>query len=158
MDENVLTQDDRDGSDLVATIYLTFVETLDNSLVYIPGPRVTISKSAPSYGVLPDSEPATRRKTVAIAVPVILVVVLLALGAVVLWRRTQNKRGSGMFTTRRRRGIQRTSSGSNYGWPEDKSHSFELADRKSWGLAQGQNVFREEIQRQDAIRTSRVGS
>ena len=155
VDEDVLTREGRNGNDLVATLYLMFEQALDNSLEYVPGPEVAISKSAPTYDPLPESEADSHRKTVAIAVPVTVIVVLMALGAVMLWNWNRRRRGFGVGSVEGRRGPKRTSSGSNYGWPEDKSNSVELANiRENWGRVRGTNVFREEIQRQEAMRTS----
>lgn len=156
VDEDILTQDSRGGSDLIATLYLTYdeLDVFNTGLEYNYGPKITISTSATSYNALPENRLKTYSKTVAIAVSVAVIVVLLALGISLLWcwRRNGN-----IFGSKLRRGkfpSKVMSSVSNFGWPEDKSHPVELTASESWGPTQGKNVFREEIRRQETIRGS----
>ncbi|KUI63869.1 putative membrane protein P31B10.04 [Cytospora mali] len=152
VDEDILHRDDRDGSDLAATLYLAYMELLGNGVEYHAGPNVTISKSAPSYDASPKNNLKSHSKTVAVAVPVTLGVILLALGMFLLWSWSRHRSVFGMELRRGRQAPKRTISGSNYGWPEDKSHQVELVDRESWTSTQGENVFREEIRRQEMMR------
>lgn len=156
VDDDILTQFNRDGSDLVATLYLAYyVQVLDsgnNDLHYHSGPTIKISSSAPSYDPSPESKLESHSKTVTIAVPVAIAVILLASGLFLLWswRRHRSICGIGLRDNSRR--PKKMSSVSNYGWPEDKSHQVELMNREGWGSTQGKNVFREEIRRQETIR------
>lgn len=153
--KDILAQYSRDGSDLVATLYLAYYEMPDsgnNDLKYHSGPTISISSSAPSYDASSEGNPESHNKTVTIAVPVAIVVMFLALGIFLLWiwRRFSSVCGIGLRGGRQR--PNRTSLVSNYGWPEDKSHQVELTNRESWRSTQGKSVFREEIQRQETIR------
>ncbi|KAJ0108343.1 hypothetical protein J7T55_005320 [Diaporthe amygdali] len=89
VDEDILSQNGRDGSDLTATLSLVEVETSDNgsnsSLQYSDGPSVIISKSAPSYYASPENSFENHGRTVAIAVSVTISAVLLVLAIFVIW-------------------------------------------------------------------------
>lgn len=152
VDEDILTKDGHDGSDLVATLYLKFTETLDYGFEYAIGPNITISKSTPSYDPPAETNLESHIRTVAIVVPVTVVVVLLALGVFVLWSWRRNRRVFGIGLKGGKRGSRRTSSGYNHGWPGDKDHQVELTGNETWHPSKRNNVFREEIRRQEIIR------
>lgn len=152
VDEEVLTQRNRDGSDLVASLMLVSVDTTGNRVEFTYGPNVTISKSAPSYAALPGSSTQDIRRAWKIAVPVTVVVVLLALGVFALWSWSRRRRVCGLGLRGRTRDQKKASPTPNHGWPESKSHEAELTDRESWGRPQGKNVFREEVRRQELTR------
>lgn len=156
VDDDILTQYKRDGSDLVATLYLAYyVQVLDsgnNDLHYHSGPTIKISSSAPSYDASPESKLESHSKTVTIAVPVAIAVILLASGIFLLWSWRRHRSVCGIGLRHGSRRAKKMSSVSNYGWPEDKSHQVELMNREGWGSTQGKNIFREEIRRQETIR------
>lgn len=156
IDEDLLSQNGRDGGDLAATLALVEVQTSENgsdsSLAYAVGPAVTISSSAPSYDASPENSFENHGRTVAIAVSVTISAVLLALATFVIWSWKRHGHVFGIGGRKNRRDSQRTNSGSNFGWPEDKNREVELTDRESWGPAPNKNVFRAEIQRQEMQR------
>ena len=155
IDEDILSQNGRDGEDLVATLSLIEVQTSENgsdsSLAYAKGPSVTISRSAPSYAS-PENSFENHGRTVAIAVSVTISAALLVFAAFVIWSWKRHGHVFGIGGRKSKRDSQRTNSLSNFGWPEDKNRQVELTDRESWGLAPKQNVFRAEIQRQEMER------
>lgn len=156
VDDDILTRYDRNGSDLVATLYLVYdmLERFDTGQEYHSGPAVTISTSAPSDEALPEDNPKARSKAVTIAVPVVVVVavVSMVMGIFLLWRWRRNGCVSGFMPRRFRRRPNTTNLViHNYGWPEDKNDRVELTNS---GRTEGKNVFREEIRRQDIIRAS----
>lgn len=156
IDEDILSQDGRDGGDLAATLSLIEVQASgngsDSSLEYSEGPSVTISRSASSY-TLPENSPKNHGRTVAIAVSVTVLAVLLVFAVFVIWSWKRHGRVPSIGRRKNRRDSQRTNSLSNFGWPEDnKSRQVELTDRESWGPAPNKNAFRAEIQRQEMER------
>ncbi|KAI3391148.1 hypothetical protein diail_7815, partial [Diaporthe ilicicola] len=158
IDEDVLSQNGRDGTDLNATLSLIEVKTSgngsDSSLEYDDGPTVMISKSAPSYDASPENRFESRGRTVAIAISVMVSVVLLVLAAFVVWSWKTHGHvfGIGSGTRKNKRDSHQASYRSSFGWPEDKNREVELTHRESWTPTQGRNVFREEIQRQEMQR------
>ncbi|KAL1848504.1 hypothetical protein Daus18300_013605 [Diaporthe australafricana] len=158
VDEDILSQNGRDGRDLAATLSLIEVNSSgngsDDSLAYADGPSITISKSAPSYDASPENSFENHGRTIAIAVSVMISAVLLALVAFVVWswKRHGYVFGIGGGGRKNRRDPKRTSSRSTFGWPEDKNREVELTHRESWSPTQGRNVFRDEIQRQEMQR------
>lgn len=152
VDEEVLTQRNRDGSDLVASLMLLSVDPNGNRVEYTYGPNVTISNLAPSYAALPGSSTQDTRRAWKIAVPVTVVVVLLALGVFALWSWSRRRRVCGLGLRGRTRDQKKASPTPNHGWPESKSHEVELTVCESWGHPQGKNVFREEVRRQELTR------
>lgn len=155
IDEDILSQNGRDGGDLAATLSLIEVQTTDNgsdsSLAYAEGPSVTISRSAPSYAS-PENRFENHGRTVAIAVSVTISAVLLVFAAFVIWSWKRQGHIFGIGGRKNRRDSQRTNSLSNFRWPEDKNRQVELTDRESWVPAPNKNVFRAEIERQEMQR------
>lgn len=158
IDEDILSQNGRDGGDLAATLSLIEVTTSgngpDDSLAYANGPSIIISKSAPSYDVSPENSSENHGRTIAIAVSVMVSAVSLVLVAFVVWswKRHGHVFGIGGRGRKNRQDPKRTSSRSTFGWPEDKNREVELTHRESWSPTQGRNVFRDEIQRQEMQR------
>lgn len=156
IDEDILSQNYRNGEDLTATLALVEVQTSENgsdsSLDYAVGPDVIISRSAPSYGASPENSFENHGRTVAIAVSVTISAVLLALVTFVIWSWKRHGHVLGISGGKKRRDSQRTNSLSNFGWPEDKNRTVELTDRGSWGRTPNKNVFRAEIERQEMQR------
>lgn len=155
IDEDILSQDGRDGGDLTANISLVDIQpSADGSgsdVAYVGGPSVIISRSAPSYDASPENSFENHGRTIAIAVSVTVSAVLLVLAAFVIWSWKRHGHVFGFGGRKNRRDSQRTS-GSKYGWPEDKNREVELTDRESWGPTPNKNVFRAEIQRQEMQR------
>lgn len=155
IDEDILSQNGRDGGDLAATLSLIEVQTSENgsdsSLAYADGPSVIISGEAPSYNT-PENSFEGHGRTIAIAVSVTISAVLLVFATFVIWSWKRHGHVFGIGGRKNRRDSQRTNSLSNFGWPEDKNRQVELTDRESWGPASNRNVFRAEIQRQQMER------
>ncbi|ROV94082.1 hypothetical protein VMCG_08260 [Cytospora schulzeri] len=68
VDEDIISQYNRNGSDLVATLYLAYhvqmLDSGDDDLMYHSGPTITISSSAPSYDASPKIKLENHSKTV----------------------------------------------------------------------------------------------
>lgn len=153
IEEDLLSQNGRDGGNLNATLGLIEYQTSeDGSDVYVIGPDVIISSSAPSYDASPENSFENHGRTVAIAVSVTISAVLLALATFVIWSWKRHGHVFGIGGRKNRRDSRRTNSMSNFGWPEDKNREVELTDRESWGPTPNKNVFRAEIQRQEMQR------
>lgn len=156
IDEDLLSQNGRDGGDLNASLalieYQTSESDSESSPVYAIGPDVIISSSAPSYDASPENSFENHGRTVAIAVSVTISAVLLALVTFVIWSWKRHGHVFGIGGRKNRRDSHRTNSMSNFGWPEDKNREVELTDRESWGPTPNKNVFRAEIQRQEMQR------
>lgn len=158
VDANVLTQDGRNGSDLVAYWGLRWLSDLTDQLndeVARPSlfdntvtTFVTISHTAPSYTTHNEGHHNKTRIT-AVAVSVSVGAVLLALGMFALLRLKRRDNGSSaggrLFEKRKKRNSDQSGT------------QIQLTDRESWAggskaAKDGGNVFRKEVLRQERVR------
>lgn len=155
IDQDILSQDGRDGGDLAATLSLIEVQASENgsdsSLAYSEGPSIIISRSASSY-TFPENSAKNHGRIVAVAVSVTIVAVLLLFAAFGIWSWKRHGHVFGIGGRKTRRDSQKTNLVSSFGWPEDKGRQVELTDREGWSPAPNKNVFRAEIQRQEMER------
>lgn len=160
-----LSRDSRDGTDLTASLSLIFLsDTNDGSgqevLHFASGPNLTISQTAPAYQEesKEDSHGVDSHvKTIIIAVSVTLGLLLLGVASLLLWWRWKRHNRMGRFGTRGTRagGSRKAKPGFPNTEPRDSISEIQLTDRSSWNAprpGKGGNVFRDEIERQKAMR------
>ena len=157
-------------SSLVASLSLAYSDEGKDELENrVDGPSITITETKSTGG--DGGGGGGGVSAVTVAVPVVIVAVLLILGGMCFWswrrhgtlplvgslgRRQRRTSGSQGYGIRQSRSQRVGGNGVGDGVTSDKNRpdaGIQLTDRDSWsptggGGAQGRNVFREEVQRQ----------